>query len=109
MILKSATAVYDSLKKWDVIDDGLVFNVCACSAGFHLVLELLHDVLHGPVLPAARPVTLSKLKVCIEVLHAAAPQLLLPVQDDRLVLKNTQKQNALIHAKGTTRKPAHAI
>jgi len=57
------------------------------SSGFYLVLELLHDVLHGPVLPPARSVSLREVKVGVEVFDAASPELLLPVQDDRLVLK----------------------
>lgn len=59
-----------------------------CSS--YLVLQLLHDVRHHPVLVHLQPVSLSKVKVCVEVVRPAAPKLLLPVQDDRLVLKHTQ-------------------
>lgn len=59
-------------------------------SSFYLVLQLLHDVRHHPVLVHLQPVSLSKVKVRVEVCRPATPKLLLPVQDDRLVLKHTQ-------------------
>lgn len=58
---------------------------------FYLVLELLHNVSHHPVV-IIQYVSLSKLKVTVEVSRPQTLELLLPVQDDLFLLRHTDTQ-----------------
>ncbi|PWA13882.1 hypothetical protein CCH79_00019202 [Gambusia affinis] len=60
----------------------------AGSVGFYLLLELLQDIAHGPVVVQDQTVSLSKLKVTVEVCRPLTSKLLLTVQDDGLLLQN---------------------
>lgn len=58
---------------------------------FYLVLELFHDVRHHPVILIAQIISLTKLKVIVEVTRPATSKFLLPVQNNRFILKHTNK------------------